>query len=70
MNPRELNRVLKKKGMTGRVLARLLGVGEISVSRWRHGTRKMHPAYARLLALYFQGLIKEPHEDKSRRRGG
>ncbi len=69
MNARELNRVLKERGMTGRALARLLGVGEISVSRWRHGARRMHRAYARLLTLYLEGRIREEGADKSRRGG-
>lgn len=70
MTARELNRILKERGMTGRSLARLLGVGEISVSRWRHGARRMHPAYARLLTLYLEGRIREDGSDKPTRRGG
>ena len=70
MTARELNRILKERGMTGRALARLLGVGEVSVSRWRQGKRRMHRAYARLLTLYLQGRIKADGSDKPRRRGG
>ena len=70
MNARELNKALKERGMTGRALARLLGVGEISVSRWRHGARRMHPAYARLLTLYLKGRIKDDGAAKSRKKGG
>lgn len=70
MNARELNKVLKERNMTGRSLARLLGVGEVSVSRWRQGKRKMHRAYAQLLTLYLEGRIKDEGSDKPRRRGG
>jgi transcriptional regulator with XRE-family HTH domain len=70
MTARELNRLMKEKGLTGRTLARLLGVGEISVSRWRHGARGIHPAYARLITLYSEGRIKDDAPAKSKRRGG
>jgi transcriptional regulator with XRE-family HTH domain len=71
MDARELNRLLKEKGITGKTVAKLLGISEVSVSRWRHGARRIHPAYQRLLALHLsQGRLNRAGYTKSRRRGG
>jgi len=56
VKPEVLNRLLKEHHLTGRELARILNVTEVSVSRWRHGARKMHPAYARLLRLHLKAV--------------
>src|SRR5713226_1478673 len=37
-------------------VARDLQVAPATVSRWETGARKIHPAFARLLASYFEGL--------------
>jgi DNA-binding transcriptional regulator YiaG len=53
----ELRRLRKRKGVSAYTVARVIGVSAPTVYRWEGGHRKIHPAFARLLTLYFEGRL-------------
>jgi transcriptional regulator with XRE-family HTH domain len=38
-------------------VASAIGVTPATISRWENGRRRIHPAFARILLLYFKGKL-------------
>ena len=63
-------RVLRKRhGISAYAVAQAIGVTPPAVYQWEAGSRKIHPAMAKLLTLYFEGKLQpvEPQESRKRR---
>ncbi len=68
----ELRRLRKHKGLTLSAVASAISVTHSAVSQWESGKRRIHPAFAHLLRLYFEGKFSgspsKPKGRKSRHR--
>jgi transcriptional regulator with XRE-family HTH domain len=72
LHGRELRELRRKRGDSIYAVARAIGVSPVSVSRWETGSRRMRPAFAKLLSLYFQGKLTDLNArgSNSRKRSG
>ena len=74
MTGSELRSLRRKQGVSIYAVAKAIGVAPGSVSRWETGARSIHPAFARLLRLYFLGRLgratKEATVKPHTERGG
>jgi len=55
----ELRRLREERAVTTRTLGKAIGVTGATVSRWETGSRRIHPAFERLLRLYFRGGLPQ-----------
>jgi transcriptional regulator with XRE-family HTH domain len=55
----ELRRLRTRRGLTLTEIAAAISVTHAAVSQWENGKRRIHPAFARLLRLYFAGKLSE-----------
>jgi transcriptional regulator with XRE-family HTH domain len=59
----------KRHGISAYAVAQAIGVTPPAIYQWEAGRRKIHPAMARLLTLYFEGKLPPtgPHGSPKRR---